>query len=46
MISQERLIGQEYTVDVLCNKHGHLFYIIPRQRIGVKEGKSTGGLNV
>lgn len=46
MISQERLIGQEYTVDVLCNKRGQPIYIIPRQRIGVKEGKSTGGVTV
>lgn len=46
MISQELLTGQEYTVDVLCNKDSQPVYIVPRKRIGVKEGKSTGGVTV
>ena len=42
MISQEVLHGQEYTVDVFCNLRHEPVYIVPRKRIGVKEGKSTG----
>lgn len=42
-ISQELLSGTEYTVDVLCNLDGIPVYIVPRIRIGVKDGKATGG---
>lgn len=45
-ISQELVEGEEYTVDVFCNKFGKPVYIIPRKRLGVKEGKSTGGIVV
>lgn len=43
MISQELLVGTEYTVDVFCNIKHDPIYIVPRKRIGVKDGKSTGG---
>ena len=46
MISQELLIGTEYTIDVLCDLNGKPIYIVPRKRIGVKDGKSTGGIVV
>lgn len=46
MISQELLQGKEYTIDVLCDKNGCPIYIVPRERLGIKEGKSTGGLVV
>lgn len=45
-ISQELLSGTEYTVDVFCNQDGDPIYIVPRIRIGVKEGKATGGIVV
>lgn len=45
-ISQEIVHGQEYTVDVLCDKRGNPVYIVPRLRQGVKDGKSTGGVVV
>ncbi len=44
MISQEYIKGIEYTVDCLFNKNGEPIYIIPRQRIDVKDGKSTKGI--
>ena len=46
MISQELLTGQEYTIDVLCDKDGEPVYIVPRIRTTVKEGKSTEGIVV
>ena len=46
MISQELLIGQEYTIDVFCNCSGDPVYIIPRKRLGIKNGKSTSGITV
>ncbi|MBO9607972.1 MAG: ATP-grasp domain-containing protein [Paenibacillaceae bacterium] len=46
MISQELLTGEEYTVDVLCDKHAVPQYIVPRKRLKVREGKSTGGVVV
>lgn len=46
MISQEVVEGEEFTVDVLCNNQGDPVYIVPRKRIGVKEGKSTAGIVV
>ena len=44
MISQELLSGTEYTTDVLCDLNGKPIYIVPRKRLGVKDGKSTGGI--
>lgn len=46
MISQEVITGQEYTVDVFCDFRNQPVYIIPRKRIGVKDGKSTAGITV
>lgn len=46
MISQEFIKGVEYTVDCLFDKDGKPVYIIPRQRIDVKDGKSTKGVVV
>lgn len=44
MISQEPLAGQEYTVDVFCDREGEPVYIIPRKRLDVRDGKSTAGV--
>jgi carbamoyl-phosphate synthase large subunit len=44
MISQELLQGVEYTVDVFCNCLYEPVYIVPRVRMGVKDGKSTAGI--
>ncbi|TBL73004.1 ATP-grasp domain-containing protein [Paenibacillus thalictri] len=46
MISQELLSGVEYTVDVFCDRHSQPIYIVPRKRLKVREGKSTGGIVV
>lgn len=46
MVSQELVEGTEYTIDVFCDHEGVPIYIIPRTRIGVREGKSTGGVVV
>lgn len=42
-ISQELIKGKEYTVDCFFDQNGEPLYIIPRERLGVKEGKSTKG---
>ncbi|ARU60417.1 carbamoylphosphate synthase large subunit [Tumebacillus avium] len=44
MISQELAEGVEYTIDVFCGRDHKPHYIVPRRRLGVKEGKSTGGV--
>lgn len=46
MISQEQVSGDEYTIDVLCDHDGTPVYIIPRKRLKVRDGKSTGGVTV
>lgn len=46
MISQELITGEEYTVDVFCDIGSRPVYIVPRKRIGVRDGKSTGGVVV
>ena len=46
MITQEYIYGTEYTIDVLCNSKGKPLYIIPRVRLDVIDGKSTGGVVV
>ena len=46
MISQVLVPGVEYSVDVLCDRDSRPVYIVPRKRIGVREGKSTGGVVV
>lgn len=45
-ISQEVLEGTEYTIDVFCDIEGNPIYIVPRVRLGIKDGKSTAGLVV
>lgn len=45
-ISQERVDGVEYTVDVFFDYKNKPIYIVPRKRIDVKDGKSTKGVVV
>jgi len=45
-ISQELAVGEEYTVDVLCDNSSRPLYIVPRKRLGVRDGKSTQGVVV
>ena len=44
MVSQEVLEGTEYTVDIFCNRDHYPVYIVPRRRLNVSGGKSTGGI--
>lgn len=39
--AQEFITGDEYTVDVLCDREGNPSYIIPRRRVEVKSGVAT-----
>ena len=43
MISQEKIVGEEYTVDCLFDLNGKPIYIVPRIRIYIRDGKSTKG---
>lgn len=43
MISQQLAGGEEITVDALFDQGGKPIYIIPRRRLGVRDGKSTQG---
>lgn len=43
MLSQELLTGVEYTVDVFCDRDAQPVYVVPRRRMDVRGGKSTGG---
>lgn len=45
-ISQELAMGEEYTVDVLCDNISRPLYIVPRKRLSVRDGKSTQGVVV
>lgn len=45
-ISQELIEGKEYTVDCFFDQNGHPLYVIPRERLGIKEGKSTKGRTI
>ena len=45
-IIQEKIIGDEYTIDCLFNFHGKPIYIIPRKRIETKAGISYKGIIV
>lgn len=45
-ISQTVLQGEEYTVDCLFDADNKPVYIVPRRRLGVINGKSTGGVVV
>ena len=42
-ISQEVVDGEEYTVDVFCDRNGEPGYIVPRRRERVVQGKSLAG---
>lgn len=44
MMSQEFVEGVEYTVDVCCDDDGKAQHIVPRRRLRVQNGKSTGGV--
>jgi len=44
MLSQEPLTGVEYTVDVFCDRAAQPVYVVPRRRMDVRGGKSTGGV--
>ncbi|MBO9596567.1 MAG: ATP-grasp domain-containing protein, partial [Cohnella sp.] len=46
MISQSLLRGQEYSIDVFCDRTGKPIYIVPRKRLKVKDGKSTAGVTM
>lgn len=46
MISQEVLVGEEYTIDVFCDIDGEPVYIVPRKRLNVIDGKSSAGIVV
>lgn len=37
---QKRVAGDEYTVDVMCDKLGHPHIIIPRKRLEIRNGMS------
>lgn len=45
-ISQEIVVGEEFTVDVLCDNSSRPIYTVPRKRMGVRDGKSTQGIVV
>ena len=38
-IIQEKLTGTEYTMDVLCDLKGNIAYIVPRERLEVRDGE-------
>jgi carbamoyl-phosphate synthase large subunit len=38
-IIQELIAGTEYTMDVLCDMNGEIVYIIPRERLEVRDGE-------
>jgi carbamoyl-phosphate synthase large subunit len=44
MLSQEPITGVEYTVDVFCDRDARPVYVVPRRRMDVRGGKSTGGI--
>ena len=44
LVSQELLVGVEYTIDVFCDRERRPSYIVPRRRMKVKDGKSTEGI--
>ena len=46
MISQKKIIGQEYTVDCFFDVNCRPIYIIPRERLNVIDGKSSKGIVV
>lgn len=42
-LTQEFLVGQEYSVDALCDLDGQPLYVVPRQRVAVESGLSVRG---
>lgn len=44
MVSQELLVGVEYTIDVFCDRESSPLYIVPRRRVKVRDGKSIEGV--
>ena len=38
-IIQEKISGTEYTMDVLCDVSGNIIYIVPRERLEVRDGE-------
>jgi carbamoyl-phosphate synthase large subunit len=38
-IIQEKLEGTEFTMDVLCDVSGNIIYIVPRERLEVRDGE-------
>lgn len=45
-ISQKRVRGEEYTIDVLCDLKAQPIYIIPRKRISIESGVSVKGVTI
>ena len=39
-VSQEVLEGREFSVDALCDSHGRVLYVVPRERLHVVSGLS------
>jgi len=37
-IAQEKIFGQEYTIDCFCGEKGDLIYAVPRKRLEVRSG--------
>ena len=38
-IVQEKIEGTEYTMDILCDMKGDIVYIVPRERLEVRDGE-------
>ena len=38
-IVQEKIEGTEFTMDVLCDMDGNLIYVVPRERLEVRDGE-------
>jgi len=43
LIFQEYLSGQEYTVDIFCNRKNEVLVVSPRERIATKSGQMVKG---
>ena len=46
LIAQEHLPGDEYSVDVIADAHGHVIAAVPRTRTRVDSGVSIAGLTL
>ncbi|MCR5847802.1 MAG: ATP-grasp domain-containing protein [Lachnospiraceae bacterium] len=38
-IIQEKMEGSEFTMDVLCDMEGNIIYVVPRERLEVRDGE-------